>query len=270
MIKLFRNLRKKLIEHPPAGRAGSKVRNPASPAGRYFFYAIGEIILVVIGILIALQINNWNQELQNNYKEKEYYNKFLEDVLLDEEIIKQEILATEIRYDASNTLVSLLLNDETDLKLISEKLQASVANSTIALKPTTNAYDDLKSSGSLSIIKDDALKFELDQFYSKQTQIMKVIETNGQLLLKRLMNGENLIKTSFGTLYLENLTDTTNINTNKLRQLIEPTPESNYQLLNDAISFSGISRRNRLHLTNLLNNCSDIKKTLQVKVRSND
>ncbi|WP_334114088.1 hypothetical protein [Paucihalobacter sp.] len=46
MIKLFRNIRKKLIEQ-------SKVRNPASPAGRYFFYAIGEIILVVIGILIA-------------------------------------------------------------------------------------------------------------------------------------------------------------------------------------------------------------------------
>lgn len=48
MIKLFRSIRKKLIEQ-------SKVRN-------YFFYAIGEIVLVVIGILIALQINTWNQE----------------------------------------------------------------------------------------------------------------------------------------------------------------------------------------------------------------
>jgi uncharacterized membrane-anchored protein YhcB (DUF1043 family) len=46
MIKLFRNLRKKLIEQ-------SKIRN-------YVLYAIGEILLVVIGILIALQINNWN------------------------------------------------------------------------------------------------------------------------------------------------------------------------------------------------------------------
>ena len=256
MIKFFRKIRQKLL---------SEGKN-----AQYLKYAFGEIILVVIGILIALQINNWNQELQNNEKEKEYYNKFLEDVLLDEEVIKQEIFATEKRYQAANKLVSLLLNEETDLLLISEKLQASVANSTIALKPTTNAYDDLKSSGSLNIIKDEALKFELDQFYSKQTQIMKVIETNGQLLLKRLMDGENLIKTSFGTLYLQNVSDTTNINTKKLRQLIEPTPESNYQLLNDAMSFSGISRRNRLHLNNLLNNCSEIKEKLQVKVRSND
>jgi allophanate hydrolase subunit 1 len=52
MIKFFRSIRKKLIEQ-------SKVRN-------YFFYAIGEIVLVVIGILIALQINNWNE----NQKQK--------------------------------------------------------------------------------------------------------------------------------------------------------------------------------------------------------
>ncbi len=38
--------------------------------GKYFKYAIGEIILVVIGILIALQINNWNQERKENKQER--------------------------------------------------------------------------------------------------------------------------------------------------------------------------------------------------------
>ena len=47
MIKFFRNIRKDLME-----------KNKTS---RYIKYAIGEIILVVIGILIALQINNWNE-----------------------------------------------------------------------------------------------------------------------------------------------------------------------------------------------------------------
>ncbi|MFH4967884.1 DUF6090 family protein [Gaetbulibacter sp. M240] len=47
MLKFFRNIRKRLLSE-------SKFRN-------YFLYAIGEIILVVIGILIALQINNWNE-----------------------------------------------------------------------------------------------------------------------------------------------------------------------------------------------------------------
>ena len=46
MIKLFRNIRKNLSNQ--------------GKTGKYFKYAIGEIVLVVIGILIAVQINNWN------------------------------------------------------------------------------------------------------------------------------------------------------------------------------------------------------------------
>lgn len=52
MIKLFRNIRKKLLEQ-------GKTTN-------YLKYAIGEIVLVVIGILIALQINNWNEKSKVN------------------------------------------------------------------------------------------------------------------------------------------------------------------------------------------------------------
>ncbi len=254
MLRFFRNIRQRLLTE--------------NKFSKYLLYAVGEILLVVIGILIALQIDTWNQELQNNKKEQEYYHKFLEDVLLDEEIIKQEISATETRLNASISLVSLLLNDEPDQMLISQKLQSSVANSTIALKPTTNGYDDLKSSGSLNIIRDDALKFELDQFYSDQTQIMKVIETNGQLLLNRLMDGEDIMKTSFGILFLENVSDTTNLNRERLIRLIEPTLESNYDFLNDAIVFTNVSRRNLLHLNNLLDKCAEIEKRLRDKIRS--
>ena len=39
-------------------------------AGKYFKYAIGEIVLVVIGILIALSINNWNENRKNGIKER--------------------------------------------------------------------------------------------------------------------------------------------------------------------------------------------------------
>ena len=55
MIKFFRKIRYNLMSENKTGK-------PAWPAGRYLKYAIGEIVLVVIGILIALQINNWNEE----------------------------------------------------------------------------------------------------------------------------------------------------------------------------------------------------------------
>ena len=55
MIKFFRKIRQNLLSE--------------GKTGKYFKYAIGEIILVVIGILIALQINNWNEQRKDRTKE---------------------------------------------------------------------------------------------------------------------------------------------------------------------------------------------------------
>jgi hypothetical protein len=57
MIKFFRKIRFNLMEQ--------------NKTSRYFKYAIGEIILVVIGILIALQINNWNESRKSKTFETE-------------------------------------------------------------------------------------------------------------------------------------------------------------------------------------------------------
>jgi len=69
MIKFFRRIRYDLMEENPT----SAKANAGSKTGKYLKYAIGEIILVVIGILIALQINNWNEhrkkeKLKDSYK----------------------------------------------------------------------------------------------------------------------------------------------------------------------------------------------------------
>ncbi|PJB18813.1 MAG: hypothetical protein CO117_06955 [Flavobacteriaceae bacterium CG_4_9_14_3_um_filter_33_16] len=69
MIKIFRKIRQNLV-----------MENKTS---KYFKYAIGEIILVVIGILIALQINNWNEGRKENQKEKATLQRFLNDLKAD-------------------------------------------------------------------------------------------------------------------------------------------------------------------------------------------
>ena len=63
MIKFFRRIRFDLMEKNKTGK-------PALSARKYFKYAIGEIILVVIGILIALQINNWNEWRKDRIMER--------------------------------------------------------------------------------------------------------------------------------------------------------------------------------------------------------
>ncbi|WP_296700584.1 DUF6090 family protein [Algoriphagus sp.] len=56
--------------------AENKFSKPASPTGMYLNYAVGEIILVVIGILIAVQINNWNEDQKATNREKIILKKF--------------------------------------------------------------------------------------------------------------------------------------------------------------------------------------------------
>ncbi len=74
MIKFFRRIRQRLLRK--------------SNFSKYLLYAIGEIILVVIGILIALQINNWNEAIKNAKTEQEFYKEILSD--LEKDNIKLE------------------------------------------------------------------------------------------------------------------------------------------------------------------------------------
>ncbi|MCA6073816.1 DUF6090 family protein [Fulvivirga sedimenti] len=76
MIKFFRNIRRQLLsENPPAGRSGK--------FSKYLLYAVGEIVLVVIGILIALQINLWNEGRKEFIKSKALLEEFKKDLVRD-------------------------------------------------------------------------------------------------------------------------------------------------------------------------------------------
>ncbi|WP_144374457.1 DUF6090 family protein [Winogradskyella sp. PG-2] len=86
MIKFFRKIRQSLLME--------------NKTGKYFKYAIGEIILVVIGILIALQINNWNA---NKANEKQAYNQLLE--------VQKEVLNNIVAFDETGTYYFQKLSD---------------------------------------------------------------------------------------------------------------------------------------------------------------
>jgi len=96
MIKFFRHIRQKLLEE--------------NRFSKYLLYAIGEIILVVIGILIALQLNTWNEKRQNEAYEREI-------LLLINQNLKNDSIAL------SNQLYSLRESNE-----LTDKLFERVSN----------------------------------------------------------------------------------------------------------------------------------------------
>jgi len=77
MIKFFRKIRQNLLSE--------------GNTGKYLKYAVGEIVLVVIGILIALSINNWNEQRKDRINERELYSRIITDLQADENRINEHI-----------------------------------------------------------------------------------------------------------------------------------------------------------------------------------
>ncbi len=85
MIKFFRKIRQNLLSE--------------SKTGEYLKYAVGEIILVVIGILIALQINNWNEERKAQKEEQQLYKTIITDLKTDASYIETTINELKFHQD---------------------------------------------------------------------------------------------------------------------------------------------------------------------------
>lgn len=77
MLRFFRKLRQKLLDE-------GYIR-------KYLVYAVGEIVLVMIGILLALQINNWNELRKEKAREISYLNRLHENMTFDKERIHLNI-----------------------------------------------------------------------------------------------------------------------------------------------------------------------------------
>jgi len=94
MIKFFRKIRYDLIE---------KNKN-----GKYLKYAIGEIVLVVIGILIALQINTWSENQKKDELGNIYLNDLKSDITIDIKTFNERILNNKNRISNADSIISSL------------------------------------------------------------------------------------------------------------------------------------------------------------------
>jgi hypothetical protein len=131
--------------------------------GKYLKYAIGEIILVVIGILIALQINNWNE----NRKAKAYEKTILNEIhsTLKDDLVIFNILEERLR-EKDTAIDKLLLARQNKISLSDEDLLYYISRSRwgIVFSYNLGPYEALKSGG-LDKIRNDSLRFELTNYY---------------------------------------------------------------------------------------------------------
>ena len=136
-------------------------------ASKYILYAIGEIILVVIGILIALSINNNNEDKKARKQEIKYLKNLQIDLQTE---LKNNDTIIVFRDNKAKAGVRMLnfkkLETVTDIFELEGTIQTVFWWTTFI--PTNNTYKELLSSGNLNYIKSDSIKnylLELDKKY---------------------------------------------------------------------------------------------------------
>jgi hypothetical protein len=178
MIKFFRKIRFDLMEK--------------NKTGKYLKYAIGEILLVVIGILIALSLNNWNQSKKDKISLNEYLIKIKshtkEDIEQLEELAKGRTQIADLCKKARNSILNKTENDNLFLFKIS-----GTALVDFYFKPNSGGYESLKNSdyyGKLNNTK-------LDSLLGKYHGLVDIIAENERSYNQYTVHQENYLDTQF-------------------------------------------------------------------------
>ena len=151
MIQLFKKIRRKLLFE--------------KRFSNYMAYAIGEILLVVIGILLALQFNNWNVAKENKTKERGYLINIVEDIEYQKKILKDMkrhslesiVVAKSILKDYHTS------QNFTTIDSLNNKLNFLIE--TYSFPNINNTYAELISSGQLNLIRQKELSLDIINYY---------------------------------------------------------------------------------------------------------
>jgi hypothetical protein len=151
MIKFFTKIRSQLIGE-------GRMR-------KYFFYAIGEILLVMVGILLALQFNAWENERGNDKKERWYLSNIQEDIYYQQEYLKsiKEHYIECIKIGKSILTKYNQKNSFSNLDSLNHKLNALMI--TESFPNVNNTYRELVSSGQFALIEDKDLSMDIINYY---------------------------------------------------------------------------------------------------------
>ena len=149
MFFILRKLRKSLIGE--------------SSLRRYLLYAVGEILLVMIGILLALQVNNWNEQRKDTEFENRILNQIYKSVLSDLAHFEMLIGRMDRKAASLNYILDQIQQKQTPL--LGDFIEKSANYQfSLSLSYDKGAYETLKSAG-LEKIRNDSLRFMLIRYY---------------------------------------------------------------------------------------------------------
>lgn len=205
MIKIFRNIRQKMLSE--------------NKFSKYLIYAIGEIVLVVIGILIALGINNWKEHMLISNIEYGYMQNLKEDLQVDIELYNGYLEKNAEIFKIIDLLVFQLSQDNfqstSDESAFNGRIMTTKWN---RVRPVERTFEQMKSSGQLKIISKQIVSDNISDYYNSIFEL----ETYNEALLVWLENYIKLMgKVYDGQVLLEILKTNTKVSTDNTAIITE-------------------------------------------------
>lgn len=148
MIFIFRRIRQKLLHQ--------------HRIMQYLAYALGEIFLVVIGILIALQINTWNETRKTRQYELKMLKELKSTLQMDRAFFASQIPRLEHKQIAANRLLEILENKEENLDTLNRYF--SDLRFDVLFQYNAGAYGSIKSGG-IDKISNDSIRAKMAGIY---------------------------------------------------------------------------------------------------------
>ena len=162
MIKFFRKIRYDLMSE--------------NKTGKYLKYAIGEIVLVVIGILIALQINNWNENRKTKAQIKKSLVELRNDLSQDTVLIKERLPFIIEHYNLNESLRARVAKPGATVDTLVEIMHHEFnPNWVVQLSYNANTYNSMVRTGLIENLP-DALKTNIKNFYNTKNSLMNRVE----------------------------------------------------------------------------------------------
>jgi hypothetical protein len=215
MINFFRKIRKKLADD--------------NKLLKYMKYAIGEILLVVIGILIALQVNTWNEDRKSEILEIKILKRLRQDLVADTLYLNDRLERTIILQAKQYEFVHEIYNTQKSEKEFRKVLGLQNWDSD-NLVMQTSTYEELKSSGQINILKNESLKIQMIDLYREYEVATKHFDEINGLTSREFLPGALRVGSKY---YFKHLYDEERLMEGSDWKFInDPTSES-FKILED-------------------------------------
>lgn len=158
---------------------------------KYALYAVGEIILVVIGILIALQVNNWNEKNKNSKKEVGYLRNLQQDLRIDSLRLAELKNDFEVAVDSKKVFETNLDGNYVNDSLVTHFMnQHYFVNDFI---PNTTTLDELTNSNGLNLINNEMLRREIVTLYNTYEDLILKLQLGSEKSQRILAHTSNYV-----------------------------------------------------------------------------